>query len=60
VAWEFVLAIYEAGWDHLIASTNSDSFRSKTIKHFEKLAAVLSPDSNPKGKISRVPPPIPP
>ena len=58
MAWEFVLAIYEAGWDHLIASTNSDSVRSKTTKHFEKLAAVLLLDSNPKGKISRVPPPI--
>ena len=64
VAWEFLSAIYEAGWDKLTTNYNNKYFRQCVSAQFNKtpLSYALSKKLS-KGKqvdISRIPPPIPP
>ena len=66
VAWNFISAIYDAGWDALITNSNSVSFRNKVSA---KLILKVNPSNTLKGNnekninklasIIRIPPLIP-
>ena len=66
VAWDFISAIYESGWDVLIADSNNASFRNKVVAKFilkinnSNISKNNSSKSNNKlATINKLPPPIP-
>ena len=60
-AWEFILAIYKAGWDKIIANANGKSFRQCVSSQFNRNKVMVNKDNNGKlANISKVPPLIPP
>ena len=64
VAWDFILAIYDSGWDALCVDNNS-SFRNKVASKFtpkinnNNLKNKGSKSNNKLATVSRLSPPIP-
>jgi len=61
-AWEFISAIYEAGWDKLPTRENNRSLRQMVASHFNRKSQNSSFPTSPSNhnKVSKIPPPIPP
>jgi len=70
-AWDLISAIYNSGWDKLVADDNSRTFRQCVASQFNRLNPTDSKTNNiphlantPKSphpaNISKIPPPIPP
>jgi len=50
VAWNFISAIYESGWDSLITDNNNISFRSKISAKFTPKINRVNTNKNKSGK----------
>ena len=50
VAWNFISAIYELGWDSLIANNNNISFRSKILAKFTLKINKVNTNKNKSSK----------
>jgi len=61
-AWDLILAIYNSGWDKLLADNNSRTFRQCVISQFNRGNPIDSKTGNipHPANISKIPPPIPP
>jgi len=65
VAWNFISAIYESGWDSLIADNNNTFFKSKVLSKFTLKINEVKTNKSKSGKnadklttFNRLPPPI--
>ena len=50
MAWDFILTIYELGWNILIADSNSNSFRNKVSAKFTLKINRYNTSKSDKGK----------
>ena len=62
--WNFISAIYNLGWDTLIADKNNHSFRQKVAAQFISKLNKIKPNKNKKkpdksASFIKLPPPIP-
>jgi len=65
IAWKFISALYNMGWDSLVADINNNSFRQKVFFHYTpktnlvKNSKLKNKDNNKPASIERLPPSIP-